>query len=82
MVAKIFKSGNSLALRLPKELEAEIGEVQVETAGDRWIVTPVKPTAWPQGFFRKIRLDDPLSFERPSQGTHRESEPVASSLTM
>jgi virulence-associated protein VagC len=72
MIAKIFRSGNSLALRLPKELRAEVGEVQVETVGDRWVVTPVKPVSWPRGFFKKIRLEDPASFQRPSQGEHRE----------
>ena len=71
MIAKIFKSGNSLALRLPKELCAKVGEVRVEAAGDRWVVTPVKPASWPPGFFESIRLEDPTSFERPSQGKHR-----------
>ncbi len=72
MIAKIFKSGNSLALRLPKELRAEVGEVRVEAAGDRWVVTPLKPASWPRGFFKRIRLEDPSPFKRPSQGDHRE----------
>ncbi|MFZ4777715.1 MAG: AbrB/MazE/SpoVT family DNA-binding domain-containing protein [Terrimicrobiaceae bacterium] len=72
MIAKIFKSGNSLALRLPKELGAVVGEVRVEAAGDRWVVTPVKPVSWPRGFFTRIRLDDPSLFKRPPQGKHRE----------
>lgn len=72
MITKIFKSGNSLALRLPKELQAVVGEVNVETFGDRWVVTPVKPVAWPLGFFDRIRLDDPSPFQRPPQGEHRE----------
>jgi virulence-associated protein VagC len=72
MIAKIFKSGNSLALRLPKELRAVVGEVRVETAGDRWVVTPVKPVSWPRGFFNRIRLDDPSPFKRPPQGKPRE----------
>ncbi len=72
MIAKIFKSGNSLALRLPKELGAVVGEVRVEAAGDRWIVSPVKPDAWPRGFFSRIRFDDSAPFKRPPQGNHRE----------
>lgn len=72
MIAKIFKSGNSLALRLPRELGAVVGEVRVEAAGDRWIISPVKPVTWPRGFFNRIRLDDPSSFKRPAQGNHRE----------
>ena len=72
MIAKIFKSGNSLALRLPRELGAVVGEVRVEAAGDRWIVSPVKPASWPRGFFTRIRFDDPSPFKRPPQGKHRE----------
>jgi virulence-associated protein VagC len=71
VIAKIFKSGNSLALRLPKELRARVGEVQIEAAGDRWIVSPVKAATWPKGFFARIRLSDPDSFQRPSQGEFR-----------
>ncbi len=72
MITKIFKSGNSLALRLPKELRAVVGEVRVEATGDRWVVTQIKPVSWPRGFFDKIRLDDPSPFKRPPQGKHRE----------
>ena len=73
MIARIFKSGNSLALRLPKELGASEGEeVEIEAQGDRWIVRPARPTAWPRGFFSRIRLADPAPLKRPSQGAHRE----------
>jgi virulence-associated protein VagC len=72
MIAKIFKSGNSLALRLPRQLHPEEGEVQIEAVGNRWIVSPVKPASWPKRFFSRIRLADPDSFERPPQGEHRE----------
>jgi virulence-associated protein VagC len=72
MIAKVFKSGNSLALRLPKELKPEEGEVQIEVIGDRWVVSPVKPASWPKNFFQRIRLSDPTPFRRPPQGEHRE----------
>jgi virulence-associated protein VagC len=72
MIAKVFRSGNSLALRLPKELHPEEGEVEIEAVGDRWIVCPIKPPAWPKGFFSRIRLSDPAPFERPPQGKHRD----------
>ena len=72
MIAKVFKSGNSFALRLPKELRPQAGEVQIEAVGDRWIVSPVKKAAWPKGFFARIRLSDPDSFQRPSQGESRD----------
>jgi antitoxin component of MazEF toxin-antitoxin module len=72
MTAKIFKSGNSLALRLPRALNPAEGEVTIEAVGDRWIVSPVKPTAWPRGFFKRIRLADPAPLSRPPQGKHRD----------
>jgi virulence-associated protein VagC len=72
MVAKIFKSGNSLALRLPKELRPKEGEVEIEAVGDRWIVSPVTPASWPKRFFARVRLTDPTPFKRPPQGKHRD----------
>ena len=70
MFAKIFKTGNSLALRLPKKLHPEVGVVSIEVQGDGWVVHPVKPSRWPRGFFTKIRIKDPC-FTRPEQGAHR-----------
>jgi len=72
MIAKVFKSGNSLAIRLPRELHPRVGEVEIEAIGDRWIISPVKPASWPKGFFSRIRLADPAPFERPPQGEHRD----------
>ena len=72
MIAKVFKSGNSLALRLPRELEPQEGEVQIDAVGDRWIVSPLKPACWPKGFFSRIRLADPSPLKRQPQGDHRE----------
>ena len=73
MIAKIFKSGNSLALRLPNKLNPKIGSVFIEADGETWVVHPVKPDTWPRGFFQKIRIADP-KFVRPEQGVHRSFE--------
>ena len=51
MVGKVFKSGNSLALRLPKELNPVDGEVHIEPRGEKWIVTPARAKRWPDHFF-------------------------------
>jgi virulence-associated protein VagC len=72
MISKVFKSGNSLALRLPRELEPKEGEVHIEAVGDRWIVSPIKAAAWPKGFFSRIRISEPASFKRPPQGRLRD----------
>jgi virulence-associated protein VagC len=49
VIAKVFKSGNSLVLRLPKE-----GEMQIEVLGNRWIVSPIRQRSWPRGFFEVV----------------------------
>jgi virulence-associated protein VagC len=73
MITKIFKSGNSMAMRLPKELNAREGEISITRQGNRWIVEPVKARKWPKDFFKKIRITDP-DFKRPEQGEHRPVE--------
>ena len=70
MIAKVFKSGNSMALRLPRELNPEAGEVSIERAGHAWLVEPVKNSAWPRGFFDQILITDPR-FKPAPQGRHR-----------
>lgn len=70
MIAKVFKTGNSMALRLPKQLSPKEGEVSIEVRGETWIVRPLKPERWPPGFFKKIRISD-AAFARPPQGEHR-----------
>ena len=73
MITKIFKSGNSMAMRLPKELNAREGEISITRQGNRWIVEPVKSRKWPKDFFKKIRISDP-DFKRPEQGEHHPIE--------
>ncbi len=74
MLTKIFKSGNSLAVRIPREMGPEEGAAEIERVGDHWLIRPVKAAEWPPGFFESIRLADPESFTRPEQGEHREIE--------
>jgi antitoxin VapB len=44
-VAKVFTSGNSQAIRLPKEFRLDATEVIIVRAGDSIIVTP-RMTSW------------------------------------
>ncbi len=49
MVANVQKWGNSLALRIPKSMAAELGiaagsEVRLNTEGDRLVVRPSAPS--------------------------------------
>ncbi len=70
MIAKVFKSGNSMALRIPRELKPKTGEVSIQQVGNAWLIEPSKNAAWPGEFFRQIRIED-SGFKRPPQGRHR-----------
>lgn len=75
MTAKVFWSGNSQAVRLPKAFRfpPETEEVEVRRQGERIILEPVKPQAWPESFWQAFG-DMPEGFERPAQqGQDRES---------
>lgn len=66
--AKVFQSGNSQAVRLPKEFRfpAEIEEVSIRRNGDQLILEPLERQEWPPEFWQAFggMSDD---FERPVQ---------------
>jgi antitoxin VapB len=43
-IAKVFTSGNSQAIRLPREFRLDTTEVFIERSGDRLILTPHRTT--------------------------------------
>lgn len=51
--AKLFTNGRSQAVRLPKEFRFEGREVSVRREGDAVILEPLKPRAWPKGYWRR-----------------------------
>lgn len=51
--AKLFSNGRSQAVRLPKEFRFEGSEVSVRREGDAVILEPLKPRAWPKGYWRR-----------------------------
>lgn len=55
------------AVKLPDEFRFCGPSVSIRRAGDAVILEPIKPTAWPAGFFEEIKIDDP-AFQRPEQG--------------
>lgn len=69
-----FKSGGSLAVRIPKEFRFDAKNVEIERRGASLILTPVPENDdWPEGFFEALRdnaADD--DFIRHPQGEHRE----------
>jgi len=56
MKTKVFKSGNSLAVRLPKGLELPCGNVSIHRDGRRIVIEEMTQTGWPEGFFESIRI--------------------------
>ena len=57
MKTKVFKSGNSLAVRLPRGFELPCGEVKIRREGRRVVIEEEAPQAWPEGFFEEIHID-------------------------
>jgi antitoxin VapB len=55
------------AVKLPEEFRFDARIVSIRKDGKAVILEPVKPAAWPAGFFEAIRIDDP-AFARPAQG--------------
>lgn len=43
MLAKVFQSGNSQAVRLPKTLRLNVNEVDISKEGNNLILKPIKP---------------------------------------
>ncbi len=51
-VAKVFKSGNSQAVRLPKEFRFDVEEVEISREGDAIILRPHAASAQDWSFLR------------------------------
>ena len=54
MDTRVFKNGNSLAVRLPKELELPCGRVSIRRDGRKLVIEEVSETGWPEGFFESV----------------------------
>jgi virulence-associated protein VagC len=67
MTTHVFQNGDLQAVELPRGYEFAASEISIRREGDAIILEPVKPDAWPTGFFEAIRIDDP-AFARPDQG--------------
>lgn len=69
-----FKSGGSLAVRIPKEFRFDAKNVEIERRGASLILTPVaEKNGWPEGFFETLKENAAdNNFIRHPQGEHRE----------
>lgn len=65
--AKVFKTGGSQAVRLPKECRLPGDEVLVRKAGSMVILAPL-PTAYSEEFLRMVLGHEDEVIARPPQG--------------
>ena len=62
---KVFKTGNSLALRLPKSLGMHEGEELLGfREGEALVLKPADRLGWPTGYFDSW---EPIEFELPER---------------
>jgi antitoxin VapB len=66
-VAEILRADGCQLVKLPQEFQLEGDTVAIRRQGESLILEPIKSATWPQGFFDRIRIDDP-AFVRPPQG--------------
>ncbi len=62
--AKVFWSGPSQAVRLPKAFRFTTDEVTIRKVGNAVILEPVDKRAWPAGYVASF-ADMPEDFARP-----------------
>jgi virulence-associated protein VagC len=65
--ATVINDGDRQTVRLPIGYRLSTPTVHVRQQGDAIVLEPMKPQAWPPGFFDEIHISDP-AFERPDQG--------------
>ncbi|MGP1450595.1 MAG: antitoxin [Wolinella sp.] len=72
-VAKIFKNGQSQAVRIPKEFRFDTSEVYIDKQGDKVILTPKQSNDWTR-FFETLETlrKDGSPIERANQGEYSE----------
>jgi len=65
--ATVTHEGECQTVRLPKGFYLSTPTVSVRHEGEAIVLEPLKPKAWPEGFFDSIHITDP-TFVRPDQG--------------
>ena len=58
MTTTVFKSGNSLVVRLPKGFEVPEGRVALRKEGKKIIIEEIE-NDWPEDFFSDIKITRP-----------------------
>lgn len=73
MRAKVFWSGRSQAVRLPKEFRFDTETVLIRREGDTVVLEPIH--AWPDGYAESF-AGMPGDVRRSSQGKSEKREPI------
>ena len=73
-IAKLFTTGGSQAVRLPKEFRFAGDAVRIRREGDAVILEPLEPQGWPEGFWERFEpLSDDFEIPEPLPPTpHRD----------
>ena len=61
--AKIFMTGRSQAVRLPKEFRFDVDEVYIRRDGDKVVLSP-RPSSWESFFENAPSVDDDFLRDR------------------
>jgi antitoxin VapB len=74
MFSRLFRSGNSQALRIPKELAfpADMQDVEIERVGDTLVVRPVHTRAMTG--LREVLAEFPPGFMTEGRGEQEQAE--------
>ena len=67
IIVEIVETNDGQMVRLPEGFRIDGQTVSIRGDGDAVILEPIRAAAWPEGFYDKIRIDDP-TFVRPDQG--------------
>ena len=78
-VAKVFRSGNSQAVRLPKEFRFEVDEVEVLREGDALILRP-RPDAGRRWGSLRAALERGFSADFMAEGREQAPEQIRPGL--
>jgi len=72
-VAKVFKNGQSQAVRLPKEFRFNTDEVFVSRDGDNLILSPKPKITWEE-FFERHEACPEFELDRSENGSPQERD--------
>lgn len=67
VIAHVSEADGTQTITLPDGFRLNSKMVGLRREGDTIVLEPIRPEAWPPGFFDRIRIDD-LAFARPEQG--------------